>query len=96
MKRCILSLYRSAAHAGAEWESDLGRVTARGLVLWGAEDPYAAPRFGDRLAGRVGARFISFPGCSHWWQLQRAGEVAAELEAFWSSVRRGASSRSAS
>lgn len=94
MKRCILSLYRSAVHAGAEWESDLGRVAAPGLVLWGAEDPYAAPRFGDRLASRVGARFISFPGCAHWWQLQRAGEVA-ELEAFWSSVRRGVSSRSA-
>jgi len=37
-----------------------------------------------RLAERTRARFISFAGCSHWWQLQRAGEVAAELEALWS------------
>ena len=42
MKRCILSLYRSAVNAGAEWEDDLGRVSAPGLVLWGEKDPFAA------------------------------------------------------
>jgi pimeloyl-ACP methyl ester carboxylesterase len=46
MKRCILALYRSAVHAGAEWTPDLARVTAPGLVLWGERDPYAEPRFG--------------------------------------------------
>ena len=46
---------------GPEWTDDLRRVTAPGLVLWGERDPYAAPRFGARLAERTGARFVSFP-----------------------------------
>lgn len=44
-------------------------MTAPELVLWGERDPYAVPRFGARLAERTGARFVSFPDCSHWWQL---------------------------
>ena len=84
MKRSILALYRSAVHVGAEWEPGLARIKSPGLVLWGADDPYAARIFGGRLASRIGARFVSFPDCSHWWQLQRVREVAAELEALWS------------
>ena len=83
MKRCILALYRSAVRVGAEWEPDLKNVATPGLVLWGADDPYAAPVFGSRLARRTGARFVAYAGCSHWWQLQRADEVAKELEALW-------------
>ena len=83
MKRCILALYRSAVHVGTEWTDDLRRVTAPGLVLWGERDPYAAPRFGARLAERTGARFVSFPDCSHWWQLERPDGAADELRRFW-------------
>ena len=86
MKQCILSLYRSAIHAGAEWEDDLRRVSAPGLVLWGEKDPYAAVEFGARLAQKTGARFVSFPACSHWWQLERPAEVAAELERHWAAA----------
>src|SRR5262249_11225192 len=82
MKRCILALYRSAVHVGREWEGDLARITAPGLVLWGTTDPYAAARFGERLAARVRARFVALD-CSHWWQLERPTEVAAHLEKFW-------------
>ena len=83
MKRCILGLYRSAVHAGLEWEGDLRRISAPGLVLWGEDDPYASARFGARLAERTGATFVSFAGCSHWWQLQRPDEVALELQSLW-------------
>jgi pimeloyl-ACP methyl ester carboxylesterase len=83
MKRCILALYRSAVKTGSEWEPDLGRVRAPGLVLWGERDPYAAARFGACLAERTGARSVSFPGCSHWWQLERPDEVADELRRLW-------------
>jgi len=83
MKRSILALYRSAVRVGSEWEGDLRRVQAPGLVLWGENDPYAASAFGSRLATRTRARFVAFPGCSHWWQLERAADVAKELEAFW-------------
>jgi pimeloyl-ACP methyl ester carboxylesterase len=83
MKRSILALYRSAVHVGREWCEDLGRITAPGLVLWGEHDPYAAARFGARLAERTGARFVRLPGCSHWWPLERPDAVAEELERFW-------------
>ena len=83
MKRSILALYRSAVTVGLEWVDDLRRVQAPGLLLWGQKDPYAAPVFGSRLAGRTRARFVEFAGCSHWWQLERAADVARELEAFW-------------
>lgn len=89
MKQCILDLYRSAVNAGSEWEDDLRRVSAPGLVLWGERDPFASVEFGARLAGKTRARFVSFPGCSHWWQLERPAEVAAELERFWSAPERG-------
>lgn len=86
MKDCILKLYRSAVHAGEEWEDDLQRVSAPGLVLWGEKDPYASVEFGARLAQRTRAQFVSFPGCSHWWQLERPGDVAAELERHWEKI----------
>ena len=83
MKRSILALYRSGVRVGAEWEHGLSRVGGRGLVLWGADDPYAAPVFGSRLASRTGARFVAYAACGHWWQLERPGEAAKELEALW-------------
>jgi len=86
MKQCILNLYRSAVNAGAEWEDDLRRVSTPGLVLWGEKDPYAAVDFGARLAEKTRARFVPFVGGSHWWQLERPAEVAAELERHWSAV----------
>ena len=30
------------------------------------------------------SRIVAFSACSHWWQLERADEVAKELEAHWS------------
>ena len=86
MKQCILSLYRSAVNAAAEWQDDLRPASAPGLVLWGEKDPYAGMEFGARLAQRTGARFVSFAGCSHWWQLERPAEVAAELERHWAAA----------
>ena len=86
MKQCILNLYRSAVNVGAEWEDDLRRVSAPGLVLWGEKDPYASVDFGARLAEKTRARFVQFSECSHWRQLERPAEVAAELERHWSAV----------
>ena len=85
MKACILRLYRSAVNVGAEWRGDLGRITAPGVVLWGERDPFATPDFGARLAERTKAKFVSYP-CSHWWQLERPAEVAAELERLWATA----------
>jgi pimeloyl-ACP methyl ester carboxylesterase len=32
---------------------------------------------------------VSWPGCSHWWQLERPDAVADELQRFWKEVRDG-------
>lgn len=86
MKDCILKLYRSAVTVGTEWEGDLHRITAPGLVIWGDQDPYVDTKFGARLAHRANAKFISYPDCGHWWQQQRPADVAADLQAFWAKL----------
>jgi pimeloyl-ACP methyl ester carboxylesterase len=88
MKSSILKLYRSAIHVGEEWQDDLQGVRAPGLVMWGNDDPYSTPDFGARVAQRTRAKFVSWPHCSHWWPLQRPGDVAAELESLWSRLNR--------
>lgn len=86
MKDCILKLYRSAVRVGTEWEGDLHRITDPGLVLWGEQDPFVATDFGARLARRANGRFVSYPDCGHWWQLQRPADVAADLQNFWAKI----------
>jgi pimeloyl-ACP methyl ester carboxylesterase len=83
MKECILGLYRSAVRVGAEWEEDVARITRPGLVLWGRDDPYVAPRFAERLAARVHGELHFFDGCGHFWPHERPAEAAAVLERFW-------------
>ena len=83
MKRAILALYRSAIKVGEAWGSDLARITAPGLVLWGERDPFAGPEWGRRLAERTRARLVIFSGCSHWWPLERPRETATELQSLW-------------
>jgi pimeloyl-ACP methyl ester carboxylesterase len=85
MKDCILRLYRSAVHVGAEWQAGVETVTRPALILWGADDPYIATRFAERLAERVGGELLVFEQCGHWWPLERPAEAAAALERFWSS-----------
>jgi pimeloyl-ACP methyl ester carboxylesterase len=85
MKDCILRLYRSAVHAGAEWQPDVERVRVPGLVLWGAHDPFAPPSWGERLARRVHGRFALLD-CGHWWPAERPHEVAELLRDFWSGL----------
>jgi len=86
MKAAILSLYRSAVDVGKAWYPGLSRITAPGLVIFGARDPYVDWRFGETLAGHVGAKFALIEDCGHWWEAERPAETAAALEAFWASL----------
>jgi pimeloyl-ACP methyl ester carboxylesterase len=52
-----------------------------------AGDPCAGPEWGERLAKTTGAGLVVFPGCSHWWSLERPAQVAAEITAFWGGLR---------
>ena len=83
MKDCILRLYRSAVHVGAEWEADVARITRPALVLWSRDDPFVDARFAERLAKRVRGQLVLLEGCGHWWPFERPAEAAAALERFW-------------
>jgi pimeloyl-ACP methyl ester carboxylesterase len=85
MAECILALYRSAVTVGEEWEDAVAAMPARpALVLWGRDDPFVTPEYGERLATRIAAELLLFDDCGHWWPWQRAAETAAALEQLWS------------
>lgn len=86
MKTAILALYRSATNVGKEWWPDLSRITAPGLVIFGERDPYVNYKFGEKLAAKVGAKFVLIKDCGHWWEAERPVETAQALEAFWASL----------
>ncbi len=84
MGRCILGLYRSAVDIGSEWQPDIEAMPKLpALVLWGRDDPFVDPRFGERLASRIGARLEMLSPCGHWWPWERAAETAAALQQLW-------------
>ncbi len=83
MKHCILRLYRSGASVFREWEADLVRLRAPGLILWGEDDVYAEARFADRAGEATGARVVRLPSCGHWWQCQAPERSAREIARFW-------------
>lgn len=85
MAECILALYRSAVTVGEEWEDAVAAMPPRpALVLWGRDDPFVTPEYGERLAARIDAELVLFDDCGHWWPWQRAVESAAALEQLWS------------
>jgi pimeloyl-ACP methyl ester carboxylesterase len=88
MKHCILGLYRSAVNVGAEWQPGVDAVDGRfrSLVLWGRDDPFVAPEFGERAAARLHGRLLMFDDSGHWWPVTKPSETAAALEEFWRSA----------
>ncbi|MDX6692333.1 MAG: hypothetical protein QOG15_3790 [Solirubrobacteraceae bacterium] len=83
-QRAVLRILRATtpdvlAAAGEQ----LGSVMAPALVLWGAEDPYIAARFGAGYAATLGdAKLESVPGAGHWpWidQPQLGERIVAHL-----------------
>jgi pimeloyl-ACP methyl ester carboxylesterase len=84
MGHCTLELYRSAVTVGAEWEDGVAAMPHRPvLVLWGRDDPYVGPEYGERLARRVDGELRVYDGCSHWWPWERAEEAAHAINTIW-------------
>ena len=84
MGRCILGLYRSAVDVGAEWQPAIDAMPEiPSVVIWGHDDPFVDPRFGERLATRIGARLELLAPCGHWWPWERAAETVAALQQLW-------------
>jgi pimeloyl-ACP methyl ester carboxylesterase len=78
----ILPLYRSEPYL-EDWAFDPSSNYPPGLVLWGSDDRYQTAEFGRSAATAAGARFHEL-ACGHWWQIERAEEIAAELTDHWS------------
>lgn len=85
MKDAILRLYRSAVRVGAEWHDAVDAIVRPGLVIAGRTDPFVDPEVGERLARRVGGRFVALD-CGHWWPVERPDDVVAALRAHWASA----------
>jgi pimeloyl-ACP methyl ester carboxylesterase len=72
-ERALLRLLRSATPQSlAAAGKDLGKITAPGLVLWGAQDPWLSPRFGAGYAATLGdATLETVEDAGHWPWLDR-------------------------
>ena len=90
MGNCILPLYRSALEVGKQWQPDLVKVRAPGLVFWGAEDTTCPVAFGEELASDTDAGQVLKLSAGHWPIVERSGELAQALEKHWESVDRTA------
>ena len=86
MGNCILRLYRSALEVGKQWQPDLVKVRAPGLVFWGAEDTACPVAFAEELALNTNAGRVLKLSAGHWTIVERSGEVAQALEKHWESV----------
>ncbi|QDX26936.1 alpha/beta hydrolase [Sphingomonas suaedae] len=81
MADSILRLYRSALTVGKEWQPDLARITAPGLVH-GRRDKACLQSSAERLAADTKSPLLLFDA-GHWFPLESPAEVAAALEAHW-------------
>jgi len=84
-RQCILALYRSAKglQFTGDWVSDLERLPAKGLVLWGAGDPYVDTHFGESFARSQKVPFHVEKHSGHWMIAQTPTFAAQHLNAFW-------------
>lgn len=85
MRAAILALYRSANALRLEgpWVDGLAALPKRGLVVWGARDPFVGLPVAIRFARRHGARLHVARDAGHWVIAERAREIAPVLLAHW-------------
>lgn len=82
MKRAILKLYRSARNPG-EWMVDFSNIADRGLVLWGADDPFVPVQVARTFCDRWTIPLVAEAGVGHWGICERPEAFAAHLKAHW-------------
>ena len=82
MKRAILKLYRSAKNP-AEWSVDFSGIADRGLVMWGADDPFVPIRFAKTFCNRWHIPLANEEGVGHWGICERPEVFAGHLNDHW-------------
>lgn len=90
MRRSILALYRSAngLRFGGDWVERLGNLPGRGMLIWGAKDPYVSLSVARRFADKHGARLHIEHDAGHWVIVERSLAVARLLRAHWAEADR--------
>lgn len=85
MRSAILRLYRSAngLRFEGDWVDRLDRLPKRGLVVWGALDPYVPLSVAERFAARHASKLHIEADAGHWQIVERAETVAEALLAHW-------------
>ncbi len=83
MGDCILRLYRSSLEVGKEWQPELSKVRAPGLVFWGANDEACPVEFADALALDTCAEKVLRFDTGHWTIVEQSQAVANALESHW-------------
>jgi len=84
MKKAILKLYRSARRP-SDWTADFSNVASKGLVLWGADDPFVPRKVAERFCERWDIPLVIEEGVGHWAVCERPDAFAAHLKAHWGS-----------
>ena len=84
MKRAILKLYRSAKNpAELAMNADFSVIADRGLVLWGADDPFVPVKYARRFCERWSIPLAVEEGVGHWGICERPEAFAEHLHAHW-------------
>nr|WP_070958885.1 alpha/beta hydrolase [Hyphomonas sp. Mor2] len=83
MREAILKLYRSAKTTGSEWWEDTQNLPERGLVFWGADDPYVPTWVAEKFCAHTGASLEIQEGTGHWSIIERADVLANLLKSHW-------------
>jgi pimeloyl-ACP methyl ester carboxylesterase len=82
MKRAILKLYRSAKKP-REWTIAFSGIADRGLVLWGAADPFVPVRYARRFCEHWSIPLAVEEGLGHWGICERPEAFVPHLTAHW-------------
>jgi len=83
MRKSILRLYRSAKTAGRDWWDDTKALPTRGMVFWGADDPYVPTWVAEKFCAHTGAALEKQAETGHWSVIERADILAGLLKAHW-------------
>lgn len=84
MKRCILTLYRSAVDVAEEWAPQEA-IARPGLVLWGSGDPYAPPE-NPRVAAEVMGSELALVDGGHWAVVEHPAIATNALTRLWATA----------
>jgi len=83
MRRAILKLYRSAKTVGTDWWAATTDLPDRGMVFWGADDPYVPIEIADKFCAHTGADLHKQAETGHWSVIERADKLAELLKTHW-------------